>query len=135
MPLQSWLAAGVLVSAGSDTVRPVNPLLGVWGMVTRGTRDAGIVGSEQAIDRHVAIELLTTGGAALIGELDRRGTLQPGRFADLVAYADDPFTADIDELPRLEPVLTVVGGRATHDPAGLLGGDRGGPLLGGAELE
>jgi predicted amidohydrolase YtcJ len=135
MPLRSWLAAGVLVSAGSDTVRPVNPLLGVWGMVTRGTRDAGIVGPEEAIDRHVAIELLTSGGAGLTGELDRRGTLQPGRLADLVAYAVDPFTADIDELPCLEPVLTVVGGRATHDAAGLLGGDRSGPLLGGAEFQ
>jgi predicted amidohydrolase YtcJ len=123
MPLRSWLADGVLVSAGSDTVRPVNPLLGVQGMVTRRTRDAGIVGPEEAIDRNAAIELLTTGGARVGGELDRRGTLQPGRFADVVAYAADPFTADIDELPSLEPVLTVVGGRATHDPTGLLGGE------------
>ena len=123
MPLRSWLADGVLVSAGSDTVRPVNPLLGVRGMVTRGTRDAGILGRDEAIDRHVAIELLTTAGARVAGELDRRGTLQPGRLADVVAYAADPFTADIDELPSLEPVLTVVGGRATHDPTGLLAGE------------
>jgi predicted amidohydrolase YtcJ len=123
MPLRSWLADGALVSAGSDTVRPVNPLLGVWGMVTRGTRDAGILGPEEAIDRYVAIELFTSAGARLTGELERRGTLQPGRLADLVAYAADPFTADLDELPCLEPVLTVVGGRATHDPVGLLGED------------
>jgi predicted amidohydrolase YtcJ len=120
MPLRSWLASGALVCAGSDTVRPVNPLLGVWGMVTRGTRDAGVLGAEQAIDRYSAIELLTSRGARLTGELDRRGTLQPGRLADLVAYAADPLTTDIDELPSLEPVLTVVGGRATHDPTGLL---------------
>jgi predicted amidohydrolase YtcJ len=122
MPLRSWLAEGALVSAGSDTVRPVNPLLSVWGMVTRGTRDAGILGAEEAIDRYTAIELLTSGGARLTGELDRRGTLQAGRLADLVGYTADPLTADIDELPSLEPVLTVVGGRATHDPGGLLGG-------------
>jgi hypothetical protein len=123
MPLRSWLADGALLAAGSDAVRPVNPLLGAWGMVTRRTRDAGILGSEEAIDRDVAIELLTSGGARLTGELDRRGTLQPGRLADLAAYAADPFTADIDELPSLEPVLTVVGGHATHDPTGLLRAD------------
>jgi hypothetical protein len=41
----------------------------------------------------------------------------------LVAYDVDPLTVDIDQLPALEPVLTVVGGRATHDPAGRLGSD------------
>ena len=121
MPLRSWLADGAMVSAGSDTVRPVNPLLAVWGMVTRGTRDAGIHGPDEAIDRYTALELLTSAGARLTGELERRGTLEPGRLADFVAYTADPLTAEIDELPELEPVLTVVGGRSTHDPAGLLG--------------
>jgi predicted amidohydrolase YtcJ len=122
MPLRSWLADGVLVSAGSDTVRPVNPLLGVWLMVTRQTRDAGIPGPTEAIDRHTAIELLTSAGARLTGEFHRRGTLEPGRLADLVAYETDPLTVHIDDLPSLEPVLTVIGGRVMHDPRGLLSG-------------
>jgi Amidohydrolase family len=80
MPVRSWLAEGVTVSAGSDTVRPVNPLLGVWGMVTRGTSQVGVRGAD----------------------------------------ASDPLTVEIDELPQLQPVLTVVGGKPTHDAAGLL---------------
>ncbi|HEY2657005.1 MAG TPA: amidohydrolase [Solirubrobacteraceae bacterium] len=123
MPLRSWLVDGALVSAGSDSVRPVNPLFCAWVMVTRETRDAGPQGLDEAVDRHTAIELLTRAGASLTGELHRRGTLQRGRLADLVAYDVDPLTVDIDQLPALEPVLTVVGGRATHDPAGRLGSD------------
>jgi predicted amidohydrolase YtcJ len=120
MPLRSWLADGALVRAGSDTVRPVNPLLSVWGMVTRRTRDAGVQGSGEAVDRYTAIELLTSAGARLTGELDRRGTLQPARLADLVVYTADPLTVPIDELSGLEPALTLVGGRITHDPTGVL---------------
>src|SRR5215469_5133487 len=63
VPLRSWLAEGVLVGAGTDAVRPVNPLLGVWGMVTRETRDVGVLGSDEAIDRHTAVELLTSEAA------------------------------------------------------------------------
>jgi predicted amidohydrolase YtcJ len=122
MPLRSWLAEGTLVSAGSDSVRPVNPLFCAWLMVTRETRDAGRQGLDEAVDRYTAIELLTRAGARLTGELHRRGTLQRGRLADLVAYEADPLMVHVDELPSLEPAVTVVGGRVMHDPTGLLGG-------------
>jgi predicted amidohydrolase YtcJ len=122
IPLRSWLAENVLVAAGSDTVRPINPLLGVWGMVTRGTRDAGVLGGDEAIDRHTAVELLTSAAARLTGEVDRRGTLQPGRLADLVAYRSDPLACPIDDVPELRPELTVVGGTPAHDPSGTLRG-------------
>jgi hypothetical protein len=47
--------------------------------------------------------------------------IAPGRLADLVAYSADPFTVDIDQLPQLTPALTMVGGRAVHDPDGRVG--------------
>jgi len=120
MPARSWLEAGAILSAGTDAARPVNPMLSVWGMVTRGTRDAGVQGPEEAIDRHAALEPLTSAGARFTNEIDRRGTLEPGRLADFVAYERDPLTVPVDELPDLLPALTVVGGRATYDPNGLL---------------
>jgi predicted amidohydrolase YtcJ len=117
-PIDEWLVRGANVAIGTDIVRPLNPMTNVWGMVTRETRTAGIQGPEHAIDRYTAIELYTAGSARLDREASRRGTLEPGRLADFVAYETDPLTLDIDELADLTPVLTVVGGQPTHDPHG-----------------
>jgi predicted amidohydrolase YtcJ len=90
-------------------------------MLTRGTRDAGVQGANEAVDRRTALELLTSAGARFTSEIGRRGTLEPGRLADFVAYEADPLTVPVDDLPALKRALTVVGGRAVRDPAELLG--------------
>jgi predicted amidohydrolase YtcJ len=115
-PLDEWLHAGADIAIGTDLNRPFNPMTSVWGMVTRGTKSAGVQGAEHAIDRFTAIERYTAGTARLCGEGDRFGTLEPGRLADLVAYEADPFVVDVDTLPSLEPAFTIVAGRVVHDP-------------------
>ena len=115
LPVRSWLRDSAIVSAGSDAAHPVNPMLSLWGMVTRGTAEAGVQGPEEAIGREQALELMTVASVALSGELDRRGTLEPGKLADLVAYEQDPLTAPLDDLPELVPAVTMVGGRPVHD--------------------
>jgi predicted amidohydrolase YtcJ len=120
-PVDEWLAAGAEVAVGTDIVRPVNPLLSVWGLVTRGTRSAGVQGPEHAIDRRTAVELYTAGSARLDREADRRGTIAPGKLADIVAYPADPLTVDVDALPELTPTFTVIGGEPVYDPGGRLG--------------
>jgi hypothetical protein len=85
-PLDEWLALGAGLAAGTDIVRPFNPMTNVWGMVTRGTRSAGIQGPEHAIDVATALRLYTLGSAACNGEADRLGSVTPGKLADLVAY-------------------------------------------------
>jgi predicted amidohydrolase YtcJ len=115
-PIDQWLAAGASLAAGTDIVRPFNPMTNVWGMVTRGTKSAGIQGPEHAISAGTALELYTMGTARLDHEQDRLGSITPGKLADLVGYAADPLVADPDDLAELTPVFTMVGGRATHDP-------------------
>jgi predicted amidohydrolase YtcJ len=115
-PLDDWLALGASLAAGTDVARPFNPMTSVWGMATRSTKSAGIQGPEHAIDVPTALRLYTLGSAALNGETDRLGSIVPGKLADLVAYPVDPLTADLDDLADLTPALTIVGGRATHDP-------------------
>ncbi len=115
-PLDEWIAAGADLAAGSDLARPFNPMTGVWGMVTRGTKSAGIQGPEHAIDVATALRLYTVGTAALNGETDRLGTIEPGKLADLVAYTRDPLTLKVDDLADLTPAFTIVDGQPTHDP-------------------
>src|SRR5215471_14548996 len=115
-PLDQWLAAGADLAAGTDLVRPFNPMTNVWGMVTRGTKSAGIQGPEHAISVGTALELYTMGTAALNHEQHRLGSVAPGKLADLVAYPADPLVADPDDLAELTPAFTIVGGRATYDP-------------------
>ena len=121
LPVRSWLESGAIVSAGSDAAHPVNPMLSLWGMITRGTAGVGVQGPDEAIGRAQALGLMTVASVSLAGELDRRGTLEAGKLADFVAYPADPLKCELDQLPDLEPALTVVGGRAAHDPDKLLG--------------
>jgi predicted amidohydrolase YtcJ len=115
-PIDQWLAAGASLAAGTDIVRPFNPMTNVWGMVTRGTKSAGIQGPEHAVSVGTALQLYTMGTAALNHEQHRLGSITPGKLADLVGYPADPLAADPDDLPGLTPAFTIVGGRATHDP-------------------
>jgi predicted amidohydrolase YtcJ len=115
-PLDQWLAAGAALAAGTDIVRPFNPMTNVWGMVTRGTKSAGIQGPEHAISVGTALELYTMGTAALNHEQHRLGSITAGKLADLVAYPLDPLTADPADLAELTPAFTMMGGRATYDP-------------------
>src|SRR5216683_2604926 len=122
MPVRAWLDEGASLSAGTDhPVSSFNPLLALWGMVTRGTLKAGIQGPEYAIDQYTAVQLYTVAGAQLNGESHRRGTLEPRRLADLVAFRSNPITCPVDALPSLRPDFTVVGGRAVYDPEAILG--------------
>jgi predicted amidohydrolase YtcJ len=115
-PLDQWRAAGADLAAGTDIVRPFNPMINVWGMVTRGTKSAGIQGPEHAISVDTALEMYTMGTARLNHEQDRLGSITPGKLADLVGYPVDPLAADPDDLAELTPAFTIVGGRPIHDP-------------------
>jgi predicted amidohydrolase YtcJ len=115
-PLDEWLAIGADLAAGTDIVRPFNPMTAVWGMVTRGTKTAGTQGPDHAIDVGTALRLYTMGTACLDHEQDKLGSITPGKLADLVAYPLDPLSADPDALPELTPTFTMVGGKPTYDP-------------------
>ena len=91
--------------------------------VDRASRDpARALRLFQALARNVALDLYTRCGAALLGVQARRGQLRPGMDADLVAFSADPLSCPIGELPDIEVLLTLVGGRAVYDPSQLMEG-------------
>jgi predicted amidohydrolase YtcJ len=112
-PLRELVDAGAWISAGTDhPIGPLDPLRGVYGMVTRRT-SAGVLGAGHAITREEAFGLYTVAGASLLGG-GATATLAVGAPADLVAYAKDPFTCEPEELLGLSPAFTLVGGRIVH---------------------
>jgi predicted amidohydrolase YtcJ len=119
-PLREWLDEGADLSAGSDYPNAkYGAMVSLWGMTSRQT-PLGVLGPEHAIARYEATRLHTADAARLVGDANIRGTLEPGKLADFAAYTVDPLTCPLDELPQLQPVLTVIGGRPHHDPRGLL---------------
>ena len=122
MPVRAWVDEGALIAAGSDcNVSFFDPLLSIWGLVTRGTRTVGVQGPQSRVDTYTAIWLYTAAGGRLLREDDSVGILAPGAFADIVGFRADLLDCPVDDLPSQQPALTVVGGRAVHDPDGLFG--------------
>jgi hypothetical protein len=73
--------------------------------------------ADQAISVEQGLELMTRAGAYATFEEDRKGTVSPGKLADLVVLSDDPRGAAPAELDGIDVVLTMVGGRVEHvDP-------------------
>ncbi len=110
-PLRSLLAAGIPVALGSDG--PMNPYLNIMFAVTHPDRPSEAITREQAV---VAYTL--TSAYAEFAEKDK-GSLEPGKLADLAVLSQDIFTIPAQALPGTESVLTMVGGKTIYD-AGML---------------
>lgn len=118
---RSFLDAGVRMTFGSDwTVAPLSPILGIYAAVTRRTTDGANPGGwfpEQKITVQEAIEAYTINNAwAEFAESDK-GSITPGKFADLVVLSDDILTIDPALIAETEVVLTIVGGAIVFEKA------------------
>jgi predicted amidohydrolase YtcJ len=106
-PLKSLLAAGIPVALGSDG--PVNPYLNIMLASTHPNRPSEAITREQAV-----IAYTLTSAYAEFAEKDK-GSLEPGKLADLAALSQDIFTVAIADLPKTTSVLTLVGGKVVYD--------------------
>jgi predicted amidohydrolase YtcJ len=102
-PFRTMLDRGLEVGAGSDA--PVTPL-DPWGAVFAMEQHHQ---PEQRLGRLEAIRVHTAGSARLAHQEEKKGVLEPGAHADLVAYDLDPLLAE--DVRTLRPVLTVSLGR------------------------
>lgn len=116
-PVTKLLAAGLIVGAGTDATRvsSYNPWLALhW--LTTGTDIAGSQRSAPAnvVDRTTALEMYTIAGAELSGEAHVKGSIEVGKYADLVILSADYFSVADAEILHIEAELTVVGGRIVY---------------------
>jgi predicted amidohydrolase YtcJ len=70
---------------------------------------------EQAIDRQQALRMVTIGAARFISEEHLLGSIEKGKYADLVVLNGDYMSVPDDKIDELEPVMTIVGGKVVFD--------------------
>jgi predicted amidohydrolase YtcJ len=119
-PLRMYLDRSAQpVGGGSDSpVTPFQPLVGIWSSVTRATDRAGVQGPEWAISAEEGLRMYTLGSAWCAFEEETRGSLSPGKFADIVVLDHDPRTVEPEAIRELNVERTYVGGRLVFDREG-----------------
>ncbi len=114
-PHRSMLEMGIIAGGNSDyPVSDGNPLIQIYEAVTRRTRNGVIVGPEEAIGVMEAIRLYTWNGAYLGREEHFKGSIEPGKLADLVVLDRDPLSVPVEELKDIKVVMTIVDGRIVY---------------------
>ena len=111
---RSYLDHGIPFGLGTDN-KPLNPFKTLWSAVARKERTTGdVLGAGQRIDRMEALRAFTMGGAYFSFDEASRGSLEPGKQADLAVLSDDFLEMDVDRLAELRSELTIVDGRIVH---------------------
>jgi predicted amidohydrolase YtcJ len=114
---RSLLDSGALVANGSDApIEELDPWAGICAGVRRTIDDRPPWHPEQRVTLDEALQATCVAPAWLARDERRRSTLVPGRFADIVVLDGDPFQCEPDELPNVNVVATMVGGRWTFGP-------------------
>lgn len=112
---RSLLDAGAVLAFGSDWwVQPLPPLDGIYAAVTRRTMDGKNPGGwipAEKISVAEAVHAYTVGSAYASGEEKVKGSLQPGKLADLVVLSHDIFQMDPERIPDARVDMTVFDGR------------------------
>lgn len=115
IPIRTLIDAGLLVGGGTDgPVVPVDPFLSMWWMVTRQTLNGYALGPEHAISAREALELYTINNARILGVADERGSIAPGKLADLAVLSQDILAVEPDRIRDTRALLTMVGGKVVH---------------------
>lgn len=103
------------VGAGTDfPVNTVNPFLNMYIMVTRKDPNGTVYGAKEAVSREEALRLYTTSPAHYTFEEGIKGSIEPGKLADLAVLSHDLLSIPAESIKDVTAVTTIVGGRAVY---------------------
>jgi hypothetical protein len=106
-PFRSLLSAGIPLALGSDG--PLNPFLNIMFAITDPARPS------EAISREQAVEAYTNGSAFAEFAEKEKGTLTSGKLADLAVLSQDIFSVPVEDLPKTQSIMTIVGGKVVYE--------------------
>src|SRR5437016_241522 len=116
---RSLLDSGATLAFGTDwTVAPLNPLLTIYAAATRRTLDGqnpkGWI-PEQKITVEESVRAYTVGSAFAEFQENEKGTIAPGKLADLVILTQDIFKIDPKEIEKVKVAMTIMDGRVIYE--------------------
>ena len=122
-PYRSLFEKGVVVAGGSDhmikfdsrdAINPYNPFFGMWMAITRKTSGGKVVNPSERITRQQALRMWTLNAAYLSFDEKVKGSIEPGKLADLVVLSKDLLTCPEDDIRAIEAEGTMVGGKFVY---------------------
>ncbi len=108
-PLRSPMDNGITVAISSD-ILPIGPMVGLYAAVTRKGMTGNVYGPDEAISMEEAIRAYTLLGAYLNFDENEKGSLEPGKFADMIVLSDDLLTIDPERIMDVQVDQTWIGG-------------------------
>ncbi len=118
-PVRAYLDNGIEVSGGTDApVVPYPPLWVFYHWVSRDTITGGVLGPDQRISRQEALRVETLNNAYLTFEEKTKGSIEPGKLADLVMLPQDIMTMPEKDIPKMNVLMTIVGGKIVYQREG-----------------
>ncbi|MGH9734160.1 MAG: amidohydrolase [Candidatus Acidiferrales bacterium] len=118
-PFRSFLDHGVRLAFGTDwNVAPLNPMLTVYAAVTRAILDGKSPNGwfpAQKLTVPEAVEAYTRGSAYAEFQENEKGSITPGKLADMVILSDDIFSIDPARIRDVQVLKTFVGGKMVWD--------------------
>ena len=115
-PLRSMIDRGIIAAGNSDyAVSTGNPLIQIYEAVTRRTMTGQVVYAPEGISVMEAIRLYTWNGAYIGKEEDVKGSIEPGKYADMVVLDRDILAVPPEEIKDIKVLMTIVGGEIVYE--------------------
>ena len=127
-PLRTYIDNGIPVAGGSDhmlghdknlAVNPFNPFLNMWMAITRKTTEGVVVYPEECVTREEALKMYTVWAAYQEFSEKYKGSIERGKVADLVVIDRDFMTCPVDDIRKIEPLMTIVNGKTLYAAKGI----------------
>ena len=113
-PCNSAIQKGIPFTIHLDTpIVPMNPMLLVWTAVNRISTSGRTIGEDEKISPVQALRAITIDAAWQIFQEENRGSIEKGKYADLVVLSDDPLI-NPGGIRDIEVVETIVGGKPVY---------------------
>ena len=114
-PMNSANKKGLVTTNHTDfSITPLNPFMTMWTATNRVTKKGKLLGENERVSNLEALKAITTNAAWQLGEEDSKGTLEPGKVADLVILSENPLTTPKEKLLDLQVVETIKGGKTVY---------------------